>query len=70
RKVDNRLFLMTTKECYEINEVAKDIFEILNEKTSIEDLILKLERIYENLNKNEIIQFTETLLEKGVIKQC
>lgn len=70
RKMNNKLFLMTTKDCYEINEITKDIFEVLDKKTSMEDLILELEKLYENLNKKEIVDFIKSLLEKGIVKEC
>lgn len=68
RKINGKLLLMTTNVCYEINETVEDIFNILEEEKTKQELFIELNKIYKNLNIGEIEEFIEVLLEKGVIK--
>lgn len=65
-----KIFLMTTQECYEVNEMTRDIFEILSTAMSIDNLMLELKKIYEDLDEKEVREFIKILLEKGVVREC
>ena len=45
---------MSTKECFEINEITKDIFDCLDERKSEEDIIKYLKSIYSEVNEEEV----------------
>ena len=70
RKINNKLLLMSTKECFEINEITKDIFDYLDEKKREEDIINYLKSIYNEVNEEEVKQFLISLFDKGIIELC
>ena len=70
RKINNKLLLMSTKECFEMNEITKDIFDCLDERKSEEDIIKYLKSIYSEVNEEEVKNFLTNLFDKGIIKLC
>ena len=70
RKIANKLLLMNTKECFEINEITKDIFDFLEEKRKEEEILEYLKENYNDVNVEEIEIFLSELIEKGIIEIC
>ena len=61
---------MNTKECFEINEITKDIFDFLDEKRNKEEILEHLKESYSDINEEEIMTFLSKLIEKGIIEIC
>ena len=70
RKIANKLLLMNTKECIEINEITKDIFDFLEGKRKEEEILEYLKENYNDVNVEEIEIFLSELIEKGIIEIC
>lgn len=70
RKIANKLLLMNTKECFEINEITKDIFDFLEGKRKEEEILEYLKENYNDVNVEEIEIFLSELIEKGIIEIC
>lgn len=70
RKIRNRYILIGAKKCFEINEIGKIIWDTIDGKKTVKQIIASLEKDYvvEHITiENDVINFLEILLSAEAI---